>query len=133
MLRASLRPLAPVYIQLCDNSRIELHRGMSRLGVGFNIKVELGFSVVEMDVRTFQRLIDDHFKKVSPNYHTCMGSNVYNEHYKRVDTVYAGERYYVGGMMKQGYMKGDPKFNAKRLTGMQGNYKGGLQWNGEKW
>ena len=133
MLRRSLRFQAPVYCQICDNSRVEQHKMLSKGGVGFTTKIELGFSVNEMDVKTFQRLIDDHMKKVSPNFQTVLAGHVYNERMQRVTTVYSGRRYYVAGMMKNGYIKGDQKYNMKRLTGMQGNYKGGLQWGGEKW
>jgi hypothetical protein len=133
MLRHCFTFRAPVFIQLCDNGRIDMHRSLSRNGVGFTTKVELGYAVTEMDVRTFQRLIDDHFKKVSPNFQTVMAGHVYNDRYQKVDLVHAGRRYYVGGMMKNGYIKTDFKYNAKRLTGMQGNYKSGLQWGGEKW
>jgi hypothetical protein len=133
MLRTTFRFRAPVYCQICDNSRVEMHKTLSRQGLGFNIKIELGFAVTEMDVKTFQRLIDEHMKKVSPNFHTVLAGHIYNQRYQKVDTVHAGRRYYIGGMMKNGYIKTDSKYNMKRLTGMQGNYKGGLQWGGEKW
>ena len=133
MLRRSIFLQAPVYCQICDNSRIESHRMLSRQGVGFSTKIELGFAVTQMDVKTFQALVDEQMKKVSPNFHTVFAGHIYNEKFQRVDTIYAGRRYYVGGMMKNGYIKSDPKYNAKRLTGMQGNYKLGLNWGGEKW
>ena len=133
MLRSSLCFRGPVYVQICDNSRMEVHKALSRQGVGFNLKIELGFAVTEMPIKTFQRLIDEHMKKVSPNYHTVMAGHIYNQKFQKVDTIYAGRKYYVCGMMKNGYIKTDNKYNMKRLTGMQGNYKGGLAWGGEKW
>lgn len=118
MLRTTFRFRAPVFCQICDNSRIEVHKALARQGVGFNIKIELGFAVTEMDIKTFQRLIDEHMKKVSPNFQTVLAGHIYNERFQKVDTVYAGRRYYIGGMMKNGYIKTDSKYKDALSIGM---------------
>ena len=133
MLRSTLPARAPVYCLILDNSRIDMQKQLCRKGVGFNTKIDLGFAVTSMEVRQFQRLIDEHFKKVSPNFHTVTMGQVFDQHFNKVITVHAFQRYYVGGSMKNGYIKSDVKYNTFRLNGQQGNYSSGLKWGGEKW
>ena len=133
MLRFTNLCRPPVFCLIIDQNRLEQQQDLARRGVGFNTKVELGFAVQEMEIRHFQQLLDQHFKKVSPDFHTVTMGQVLDEHFQKVAFVRAGRKYVITGQMKNGYIKADPKYGSHRLNGQTGNYKGGLQWGGERW
>lgn len=124
--------LAPVYCQIVDNSRFDEVRRACRIGVGFTTKIDLGVGVSEMDVKYFQRKVDDEMRATSQVYGTCATGKVTDRFGNPVGKVRAYEKYIVTGQMSSGYVKTDIKFGT-RCTGYTGaKIRPGVKWAGDE-
>ena len=122
-----------MFLQIVDAKKMNDMMSMSRKGVGFSIKFELGPGREEMEQVEFRRRLDDYIRQSSKVYETSAGGKIYNHlHEEHKGPLFAYNKYVVTGKMRGGYVRKDMKFGV-RVGGHQGGkLRNGLPWAGEE-